>query len=100
MVIKFRQKALSIFGALWENFIISERVKYLANNDQKADTYFWRTLQQQEIDYLEIAGGKMLAFEIKWSERKKLRFSSTFTSAYPETKTFIIKPSNYHEFLI
>ena len=87
-------------GALWENFIISERIKYLANNDQKADSFFWRTVQQQEIDYIEDQGGNLSAYEIKWSERKRTRFSSTFTTAYPDCKTYFINPSNYHEFLI
>ncbi|MFZ2653953.1 MAG: ATP-binding protein [Victivallales bacterium] len=76
-------------GALWENFIISERMKYLNYHDIYANCYFWRTTQQQEIDYIEERDGKLHAFEFKWNPNRKVRFPKTFSDAYPgsEMKT-------------
>ncbi len=88
-------------GALWENYIISERMKYLryTNNDTKL--YFWRTFQQQEIDLIEEhEGGKMKAFEFKWGKNSKARFPQTFTDNYPGTETAIISPDNMETFLL
>ncbi len=86
-------------GALWENFLISERRK-LSNNFQiYSNTYFWRTKQQQEIDYIEDRDGKLYAFEFKWSDTKKARFSKTFINAYPDHETKIITQNNYIDFL-
>ncbi len=88
-------------GALWENFIISERMKYLAYNQIDVEIYFWRTTQQQEIDYIEIADGKMHAFEFKWNGLKKKRlFPKTFLNAYPGVETGIISPDNIEEFIL
>ena len=54
-------------GALWENFLVSERVKYLGNNELDVKSWFWRTTQQQEIDYIEEWENKLCAFEFKWN---------------------------------
>jgi uncharacterized protein len=86
-------------GALWENFIISERMKMLENSGQGLSSWFWRTTQQQEIDYIEERSGNLYAFEIKWN-RQKTRFPLTFTKAYPECKTDLISNDNYDEFVI
>ncbi len=85
-------------GALWENFLISERLKTQMNKGITAKRYFWRTTQQQEIDYIEEIDGKLLAFEFKWSKSKK-RIPLTFLKAYPKTQTNIISRENYTEFL-
>lgn len=86
-------------GALWENLIISERMKYLHYSGADALRYFWRTTMQQEIDYVEEINGKLSAFEFKWNPKTKGRFSKTFTNAYPETSTKIITPENFESFL-
>ena len=62
--------------------------------------YFWRTTQQQEIDYLEEGGGKLHAYEIKWNPRKKATITRTFTEAYPDTEFKVITPDNIAEFLL
>ena len=62
-------------GALWENFLIAERVKSLAIKSIKAESYFWRTTQQQEIDYIEISSNKMEAYEFTWSPKTKKKDS-------------------------
>jgi predicted AAA+ superfamily ATPase len=65
-------------GALWENYVISERRKFLNENGIEAKMYFWRTTQQQEIDYIELAGNQMKAFEFKWSVTAKEDFLLPF----------------------
>ena len=69
-------------GALWENFIISERRKKIAYSQLLNKGYFWRTKQQQEVDYVEDAGGKISGYEIKWNPSAKVKYPATFTSAY------------------
>ena len=88
-------------GALWENFIIAERMKFLRYNDLDAKQYFWRTTQQQEIDLIEEhEGGLLKAFEFKWVKNKKVRFPQTFTENYPGTETLVVSPDNLEEFLL
>jgi predicted AAA+ superfamily ATPase len=88
-------------GALWENFVISERMKFLHYNNSGAKQYFWRTTQQQEIDLIEEhEGGLLKAFEFKWGRNEKVRFPQTFTENYPGTETFVISPDNLEEFLL
>jgi predicted AAA+ superfamily ATPase len=65
-------------GALWENYLISERMKRNANQLHYCNNYFWRTAQQQEIDYIEEYGGKLYAFEFKWNSKKSFNFSKLF----------------------
>lgn len=86
-------------GALWENFVISERMKYLHYNKLYSKSYFWRTAQQQEIDYLEEYNGKLLAFEIKWNTKEKVKFPLAFTSNYHDTRLLTINPDNIWDFV-
>ena len=86
-------------GALWENFFISERMKYLHYNKQYVNKYFRRTHAQQNIDYIEEQDGIIKAFEIKWNSKKKVLFSKTFTKAYPNNETYIVNPGNFESFL-
>lgn len=88
-------------GALWENFLISERMKYLSYQQDLLFTrrYFWRTTQQQEIDYLEDRGGKLYAWEFKWNPRAKVKFPLTFTNAYPDCITGRVDPDNFETFI-
>ena len=86
-------------GALWENFLVSERQKLLAYHEISANRYFWRTHAQQEIDYIEERDGKLYAFEFKWNASTKARISKTFTRAYPESIGKIITPDHVQDFL-
>jgi len=86
-------------GALWENFLISERMKYLHYNKTYAKRYFWRTRQQQEIDYIEEFDGRIDAYEIKWNPGKKVTFPRNFKSNYPEANLFVLNQDNFWEFL-
>jgi hypothetical protein len=85
-------------GALWENFIIAERMKYIRNHNIWANTYFWRTQDQQEIDYIEERDGMLNAYEIKWNPRSKARLSKTFSSTY-NTSFEVITPENFDSFI-
>lgn len=87
-------------GQLWENFIISERLKYLSNNNIWANTYFWRTHDQQEIDYIEESDGAIHAFEFKWNPITRGKFSKTFINAYSPKSTNTIHRANYESFLM
>ncbi len=87
-------------GALWENYIISERIKFISNREQEAEHYFWRTTQQQEIDLIEETADGMTAYEFKWSKNAKARFSSTFTTNYSATSYTVITPDNMEDFLL
>ena len=86
-------------GALWENFLIAERMKFLKNNERWYKRYFWRTKEQQEIDYIEEENGELRAFEFKWNKYSKAKITKTFTNAYPNANTQIITPENYVDFI-
>ncbi len=87
-------------GQLWENFVISERMKHLEYNEIWANTYFWRTKQQQEIDYLEEADGRIHAYEIKWNPKAKAKLSETFKKAYPNTDFMVINQDNIADLVL
>lgn len=85
-------------GALWENFMISERMKYMMWSDKKAKSFFWRNYNQSEVDYLEVDRKKIDAYELKWSTNRKHRVSQAFLNAYPDAFTHIITPQNFATF--
>jgi len=87
-------------GALWENFVIAERMKSNEYYHRWVNRYFWRTKQQQEIDYLEESGGKLHAYEMKWNPRAKASITKTFTEAYPNSEFQVIMPDNIADFLL
>lgn len=85
-------------GNLWENFLIAERLKYNAYNGSLSKGYFWRTVQQQEIDYVEEEAGTITGFEIKWNPKSKVKIPKSFTEAY-KTEVKVITNENFREFL-
>jgi predicted AAA+ superfamily ATPase len=87
-------------GALWENFLISERMKFNHYNRKWCNTYFWRTHEQQEIDYLEEYDGSLHAYQFKWNPKAKVRFTKTFLNAYPGSETQVITQDNVDGFLL
>lgn len=86
-------------AALWENFVISERYKFIHNKNEKKFFYFWRTTQQQEIDLIEEQGNEMTAFEIKWNPSAKMKFSTTFTDNYSVKELIRVHQKNFDEIL-
>lgn len=86
-------------GALWENYAISERMKWNAYSRADGLPYFWRTTDQMEVDYLEVCGSKIKAFEFKWNPKKKSRVTKAFTNRYPEAEVETITPENFGEWV-
>lgn len=86
-------------GSLWENFILSERLKYLHYHNLAPGRFFWRTIQKQEIDYLEDHDGKLSAFEIKWNPKAKFRIPGKFKETYTDVKVEMISKENFQNFL-
>lgn len=85
-------------GELWENYLISERLKYLKYNKSLAETYFWRTYDQQEIDWLEHENGLISAYEFKWKETN-VKIPKAFSTTYPEATFSVINQDNYLSFI-
>ncbi len=87
-------------GALWENFVISERIKANEYAGRYAKSYFWRTTAQQEIDYIEETDGRFTLFEMKWNPRKsQTSFPTPFLKNYPVRAKIVVTPQNYTEVL-
>lgn len=86
-------------GALWENFLISERVKKNAYAKSLATPYFWRTKQQQEIDYVEEIADTIFGYEFKWNPKAKVKIPKKFAETY-NTEVKIIDRTNFREFIL
>jgi predicted AAA+ superfamily ATPase len=86
-------------GALWENYLMAERRKYIEYKGLWVNSYFWRTQDQQEIDYIEEQDGNFLACEFKWNPDARARFPKTFANAYPASVFNVITPRNVDDFL-
>lgn len=86
-------------GNLWENYLIAERLKCNAYRNSLFLPYFWRTAQQQEVDYVEAGGDAMCGWGFKWTGKGR-RISSTFLNAYPQAETAVIDRLNYQDFLL
>ena len=86
-------------GALWENYLVSERRKALAYSRSDARSYFWRTTTQSEVDYVEERDGCFAAYEFKWNIRRKPRPPSAYLAAYPQSDWKVVTPENYQDFL-
>ena len=86
-------------GMLWENMMVSERIKRNSYSRSYVQMYFWRTQQQQEVDLIEEQDGRLTAFEFKWNTKKKAKLPKTFIDNYPNTDFKVISPDNYVEFV-
>lgn len=86
-------------GALWENFLVSERIKYLAYSQKWVNYWYWRTKEQQEIDFIEEADGQLVAYEFKWNPLAKVKKPASFTQAYPAAQFEVIHRDNFENFL-
>jgi hypothetical protein len=87
-------------GDLWENYLVSERVKKQNYQRIKLKNYFWRTYDQQELDWLEETGDSLHGFEFKWNEKKKVKIPTAFAKAYPEATFEVITKGNYLDFIL
>lgn len=86
-------------GQLWENYIISERLKFQSYNRMIVNNYFWRTYDQQEIDWVEERGGQLHGYELKWNMKKLPKEPIGWKKAYPESKFEVINRENYRRWL-
>jgi predicted AAA+ superfamily ATPase len=86
-------------GALWENFLVSERMKHNHYSGRWVNSWFWRTTEQAEVDYVEESDGKMTAFEFKWNSNSKMKVTKSFVNAYKEAQIEFVHPQNFEAFL-
>lgn len=86
-------------GALWENFLISERVKHILYNELFTNYYFWRTKQQQEVDFVEQNSGKIIGYKFKWKASANAKLPKTFVNAY-NAEAHIIDRTNFRDFVM
>ncbi len=86
-------------GALWENWLVSERIKYLHYNGVWANSFFWRTAQQQEIDYVEEKDGELAAYEFNWNTSQNFSLPKTFIEKYQPSVQEVITPNSFEAFL-
>lgn len=84
-------------GGLWENFCITERIKFNQNHRRFVNTYFWRTYDQKEIDYIEEKDGHLTCFEFKYAEGATGKFPAEFSETYPNSSFKVITPGNFYE---
>ncbi|MFC2129949.1 ATP-binding protein [Bacteroidota bacterium] len=87
-------------GSLWENFLISERMKTNHYKQRWVNKYFWRTHAKQEIDYIEEIDSVLYAFEFKWNPKAKVKIPKTFQKTYPNSQFEIISKDNFVEFFV
>ncbi len=86
-------------GQLWENFIFTERMKKRSYHRIHGRTYFWRTYDQHEIDFVEERDGKLYGFECKWSEKREVKAPKEWLSTYPEAEFQVVTPANYLDYI-
>ena len=82
-------------GQLWENYIISERLKFQSYSKMLVYNYFWRTYDRQEIDWVEDRGGKLYGYEFKWNSQKQVKAPAGWKKTYPDSSFECIHPQNY-----
>ncbi len=85
-------------GAMWENFIISERMKYLSNRLISKQTYFWRTYTGAELDFVEEGNDTISGYEIKWGKKSK-KIPPTWAKTYPDAPVKFINRENFMDFI-
>ena len=86
-------------GMLWENYILSERIKYHEYKHHSVNSYFWRTYDQQEIDLIEEEADVLNGYEMKWKEQA-VKTPVAFEKAYPNATFQAIHQNNYQSFIV
>lgn len=90
----------SDLGAIWENYFISEKLKLNTYNQSNASSYFWRTVTQSEVDYIEENNNSFSAYEVKWNPRAKAKFPRAYLNSYKNSNTFLVNSNNFEKYLI
>ncbi len=86
-------------GALWENFLISERIKLQSYHQLYTNNYFWRTIQKQEIDFVEESGGQIHAYEFKWNAAGRNKIPASFLVNY-SAQGMVVDKENFRDFIL
>jgi len=86
-------------GALWENLMVSERIKTQESRGMLVSNHFWRTYDKQEIDWIEERNGRLYGYEMKWSPTKQPRCPEGFSKTYPDATFMCVSRENYHDFI-
>lgn len=87
-------------GALWENFVVSERIKFLNYSEKWTNYWYWRTKEQKEIDWIEEANGQLTGYEFKWNPNTKTKSPQLFLKSYLGSEFKVISRDNIDEFLL
>lgn len=87
-------------GALFENYMVSERLKKLRYEKSYAKSYFWRSKTKQEIDYIEDMDGQLSAVEFKWNPKRKAVMPLSFSRSYDNADFKVVTRDNYESFLL
>ena len=95
-----RLESRTDIGALWENYLASERIKYQNYTQKETTNYFWRTYDQQELDWLEEENGNLKGYEFKWNENRKAKIPTAFAKAYSKATFEVINKQNYLDFIV
>lgn len=85
-------------GMLWENYLVAERIKYQFYHNMIVNNYFWRTYDQQEVDWVEERNGRLYGYEFKWSG-KKAKIPKGWENTYPDAAFEVISQENYLDFI-
>jgi len=86
-------------GELWENYVISERIKYQKYNRVLVNNYFWRTYDQQEVDWVEEREGKLFGYEFKWNPKRKTKAPKAWLATYEEAEYQVVNSENYLDWI-
>jgi len=86
-------------GELWENYVISERIKFQKYNRLLVNNYFWRTYDQQEVDWVEERNGKLFGYEFKWNPKRKVKAPKAWLGTYKEAEFQVVNSENYLEWI-
>ena len=87
-------------GELWENFLVSERIKFLQYSGRWTNYWYWRTKEQKEIDFIEESEGQLTSYEFKWNPGAKYKVPKLFLNTYTGSRFKIIHRENLDEFLV
>lgn len=86
-------------GSLWENYLITERMKRNSYMQEHAQYFFWRNYNQQEVDLIELKQGTLHAYELKYNDKKKVKIPAPFAAAYPDAAFECISKDNYLDWI-
>jgi len=87
-------------GQLWENYLFAERIKFQTYTNLYSNNYFWRTYEQQEIDWVEEREGNLFGFELKWKGKTSQKPPPKWIKTYPEAHFKLIDSSNYLDWIL